>query len=224
MTTIIYNAGKLFADSRVCQVTMHNGVPTPGEYLDTLKKIYEPQHLRMGGRKILALTVCGQAGILELIKELDALAAKDQQIFDLGDGTVPAALMPHIQLETRIMMVTTHNVAVFSIGHGEASTQMFKLSSQLAMGSGVDKLPSLINTVRKVSSEVAMADAMAVDCMTGGPVSLWQYGSIGVRQLDLKRTYSKLDRYVMSWVQLGVTIRDVFKLVKNVMKNKTVKP
>jgi len=218
MTTIIYKAGKLYADSRITQVALKDGEWVSESHSDTEVKIYEPRHLYMGGKRILAVGIAGLARMKQMLEGLDDIAEKSSGFFNMDDADVPAAIQAHLPFKSSLVMVTTANVFVIEATKEEYKVSKFNLAHYLATGSGVDKTPQIIETVKKVSPEVAMVDAMLADSATGGEVSVWQYGRTGIERYVPKRAYSKLDRYMTAWCHSIALVRDVTRMIISLAK------
>jgi hypothetical protein len=207
MTTIIFRAGKLYTDSRMTTYA-------DGTQFNDIEKMYEPELMHIGQRKVLCLAACGDVALLKYIKLMDAELVKIQHNLDIMQPEFWAPIQEKLRDNCNIVAVTASRVFGLSVTKDKVEI-VYEEKAPLAVivaGSGKE-VPGVFETAVTVSAELAMADAIAGDPQSGGPVVMWTYGKKGFRTLELSPA-KKFNRWMIQKLAGVVFWREMFSMVK----------
>jgi len=207
MTTIIYRAGKLYTDSRMTTYT-------DGTQFNDIKKMYEPELMYIGNRKVLCLAVSGHTALLKYLKLMDAELVKIQHNADIMTPEFMAPIQGVLKEGCNIVAVTASRVFGITVTQEKVEIVYEEKPPRaiVVAGSGKD-VPGVFETAQSISAELAMAEAIAGDPYSGGPVNVWTYGKKGLRTLEVK-TANKFDRWMTKKLAGFVFAREMVSLVQ----------
>jgi len=215
MTTIIYKNGKLYADSRVTYFRQEeDGTKVLDSVVNDVQKIIEPDNLYIGNRKVLALACAGDIAWTKYCTAMDQEAAKHGESLDILNKDFYSSMSLFAGFDTQMIAVTPSRVFLITFQFLNMTYQEVIPTSWIVIGSGVENIPNLGDTVLNVSAEIGMADAIMHDEGTGGPVSFWRYGRKGVRTLELNAEYSSFTRKMVRKLRTLRNIKDVCSIIK----------
>lgn len=217
MTTIIYKTGRLYADRRVTFFRDENGVDVKDSVTDEFGKIIEPKNLYIGTKKILALATAGDINWINYCNQMSAKAVECNEHLDIRSPEFTSSMLMWTKFNTQMIAVTATRVFLITLQGFSAKFEEFPLTSWFVIGTGIET-PGIGDTTLMVSPEVAMADAMAFDPMTGGDMDRWVYGRQGVVTVSLNSTYSKFTRKMMRGLKVMRDLKDVGQLIKARLK------
>jgi len=211
MTTIIYKNGTLFADRRQTVTRMKDGKEMGVQHIDNMRKIVVPTNLYVGERKVLAFAAAGDSSWIKYTELMDKTCVEMGVRVNILDKDYIKPMADKTKYSTRMLAVTADSVVVMTLLGEEIEVQEYALTSYVIFGSGFDT-PGIVDTITKVSPEVAMADAIAFDPHSGGDVDRWMFGRDGIDTLTLNSVYSKFTRKMLSLTKTLSYIKDVWRI------------
>lgn len=219
MTTIIYKAGRLYADSRITDVDPVTQEVKEGSYDDECVKIFEPTHLYVGNRKVLAVALSGDFCMMQYTQMMNNACAEHNEYSDLLDVRFLQAVQPYIHHPTCMFIVTpSRNFSIVLTPNQEPVWNNYKVIQSIQVGTGARFIKPLD---AHLDVKLVMAEVFTRDIASGGNIKMWRYGTTGVREVPPPKHFLRLRRLVSYCTEM---VADTIHFIQLVNARKNVYP